>query len=59
MADAVAVGVVAVGVFVDKKFNVLDLLLMVPGSTGAELVKGCSFSAERLVAPCTTSVPLC
>lgn len=59
MTDTVAVGLVTVGVSVDKKSNVLDLLLMVLGSTGEKLVKGCSFPAERLVAPCTTSVPLC
>lgn len=59
MTDAVAVGLVTVGVSVDKKSNVLDLLLMVLGSTGEELVKGCSFPAERLLAPGTTSVPLC
>lgn len=58
MTDAVAVGLVTVGVSVDKKFNVLDLLLMVLGSTGEELVKGCFFPAERLLAPDTTSVPL-
>lgn len=55
MTDAVAVGVVTVGISVDKKFNVLDFL----GSTGEVLVKGCSFPAERLLAPCTTSEPLC
>lgn len=57
MADAITGGVVTVGVSTDRKLNVLDLFLVVLGSTRKELMKGCSFPAERLLAPCT-SVPL-
>lgn len=51
MADVIAIGVVTVGVSTDRKLKVLDLLLMVLGSTGEELMKGCPFPAERLMAP--------
>lgn len=53
MTDVGAVGVVPVAVSTDRKLTV-DLLPMVLGSTGEEVVRGCSFPAERLVTPCAS-----
>lgn len=53
MTDAGAVGVVRVAVSTDRNVTV-DLSLVVLGSTGEEVVKGSSFPAEKLVAPCAS-----
>lgn len=51
MTNAGAVGVACVAVSIDRELTVLAPLLVALESTGEELVKGCSFPAERFLAP--------
>lgn len=52
MVDVIIGGVVIVGVFIDRKFNVLDFFFVVLGSIRKELMKGCFFFVERFLVFC-------